>query len=73
MDEYIKKDDVLNLLNRNSITKAIAFADGISIYDSVRKLPAADVAPKSEVALKVLDEIFDKLKLEFWQYSEDDF
>ena len=55
MDEYIKKDDVLKLLNRNSITKAITFADGISIYDSVKNLPTADVAPKSEVALEVIE------------------
>ena len=48
-DEYVKLDDVLKLLNRNSITKAITFSDGISIYDSVQNLPTADVVPKSEV------------------------
>lgn len=48
-DEYVKRDDVLKLLNRNSITKTITFSDGISIYDSVQNLPAADVVPKSEV------------------------
>ena len=47
--EYFSKDDVLNLLNRNSITKKITLADGVSIYDSVKNLPTADVVPKSEV------------------------
>lgn len=48
-DKYVKLDDVLKLLNRNSITKAITFSDGISIYDSVQNLPTDDVVPKSEV------------------------
>jgi len=47
-DKYVKLDDVLKLLNRNSITKAITFSNGISIYDSVQNLPTADVVPKSE-------------------------
>lgn len=47
--EYFSKDDVLNLLSRNSITKKITLADGVSIYDSVKNLPTADVVPKSEV------------------------
>ena len=46
MDEYIKKDDVLNLLRKNSITKKITFADGVSIYDSVKNIPTVDVAPR---------------------------
>lgn len=48
--DYIKKDDVLKLLNRNSITQKITFSDGISIYDSVKNLPTADVVPKKEIA-----------------------
>ena len=64
--EYFSKDDVLNLLNRNSITKKITLADGVSIYDSVKNLPAADVVPKDvldqvrwerRVAIKQLEEI----------------
>lgn len=54
--EYFSKDDVLNLLNRNSITKKITLADGVSIYDSVKNLPAADVVPKREVE-KIFEEI----------------
>lgn len=62
MDEYIKKTDVLNLLNRNSITKSITFSDGVSIYDSVKDLPAAEVVPSNEV---------DKLKgdIEVWKQN----
>ncbi len=55
--DYIKKADVLKLLNRNGITQKITFSDGISIYDSVKNLPAADVAPKSEVAREIFEEI----------------
>lgn len=44
MTEYIKKEDVLKLLEKNSITKKITLADGISIYDSVKNAPTADVA-----------------------------
>jgi hypothetical protein len=55
-DEYVKLDDVLQLLNRNSITKTITFSDGISIYESVQNLPAADVVPRSEVE-KIFEEI----------------
>ena len=55
-DKYVKLDDVLKLLNRNSITKAITFSDGISIYDSVQNLPTSDVVPKSEVE-KIFEEI----------------
>ena len=55
--DYIKKDDVLKLLNRNSITKEITFSDGISIYDSVKNLPTADATPKSEVAREIFEEI----------------
>lgn len=43
MAEYIKKEDVLKLLEKNSITKKITLADGISIYDSVKNAPTADV------------------------------
>lgn len=43
MAEYIKKEDVLKLLEKNSITKKVTLADGISIYDSVKNAPTADV------------------------------
>lgn len=43
MAEYIKKEDVLKLLEKNSITKKITLADGISIYDSVKNASTADV------------------------------
>ena len=41
--EYIEREIVLSLLNRNSITKYITFADDVSIYDAVKSLPTADV------------------------------
>lgn len=47
--EYFSKGHVLSLLSRNSITKKITLADGVSIYDSVKNLPAADVVLNSEV------------------------
>ena len=43
MVEYIKKEDVLKLLEKNIITKKITLADGIFIYDSVKNAPTADV------------------------------
>ena len=55
MDEYILKNDVLKLLSRNSISKAISFSDGVSVYDSVQNIPTADVVPISEVR-KILAE-----------------
>lgn len=43
MAEYIEREEVLKLLGRNSITKHITFADDVSIYDTIKNLPAADV------------------------------
>jgi hypothetical protein len=43
MPEYIEREDVLNELNRNSITKKITLADGVSIFDTIKNIPAADV------------------------------
>ena len=40
---YIKLEDALNLLSKNSITKKITLADGVSIYDSIAHIPTADV------------------------------
>lgn len=63
--EYFSKDDVLNLLNRNSITKKITLADGVSIYDSVKNLPIADVVPKSEVeSINPIQEAIEQKKKE---------
>lgn len=41
--EFIEREEVLKLLGRNSITKHITFADDVSIYDTIKNLPAADV------------------------------
>jgi hypothetical protein len=49
--DYIKKDDVLELLNKNSITKIVTLVDGISIYDSVKNLRTADAVPSEELEL----------------------
>lgn len=43
MPEYIEREVVLKLLNRNIITKHITFADDVSIYDTIKNIPAADV------------------------------
>jgi len=43
MIEYLNRETVMKELDRNSITKKITFSDGVSIYDSIQKLPAADV------------------------------
>ena len=45
---YINRELVLELLKRNSITEHITFSDGVSIYDTIANIPAADVVPKSE-------------------------
>lgn len=54
---YIKQELVLELLKRNSITEHITFSDGVSIYDTIANIPAADVVPKSEVAREIFAEI----------------
>lgn len=54
---YINRELALKLLGRNSITKSITFADGVSIYDAIADIPAADVVPKSEVARDIFEEI----------------
>jgi hypothetical protein len=43
MAEYIDREAVLNELNKNNITKAITFADGVSIFDRIKNFPTADV------------------------------
>lgn len=43
MAEYIEREAVLKLLNRNSITKHITFADDVSIYDTIKNMISADV------------------------------
>lgn len=54
---YINRELALKLLERNSITKHITFSDSVSIYDTIANIPAADVAPKSEVAREIFAEI----------------
>ena len=41
--DYLRREDVLNLLNKNSITKKITLSDGVSIYDAVKNLPAITI------------------------------
>lgn len=43
MPEYIERKEALKELNKNSITKKITLADGVSIYDTIKQLPFADV------------------------------
>ena len=43
MAEYLKRETVMKELDRNSITKKITLSDGVSIYDTIQKLPTADV------------------------------
>lgn len=43
MIEYLNRETVMKELDRNSITKKITLSDGVSIYDSIQKLPTADV------------------------------
>lgn len=43
MPEYIEREKALQLLNKNSITKKITLADGVSIYNTIEKIPTADV------------------------------
>lgn len=43
MPEYIEREAALKELNKNSITKKITFADGVSIFDTIKNIPAADV------------------------------
>ena len=44
MAEYIDREEVLRALNKNSITKKITVVDSTSVYDTVKNIPAADVA-----------------------------
>lgn len=43
MIEYLNRETVMKELDRNSITKKITLSDGVSIYDTIQKLPTADV------------------------------
>ena len=43
MPEYIERDTVLKELNKNSITKKITLANGVSIFDTIKNIPTADV------------------------------
>ena len=43
MPEYIEREKALQLLNKNSITKKITLVDGVSIYNTIEKIPTADV------------------------------
>ena len=65
MAEYIEREAVLKKLNKNSITKKITFADGLSIFDTIKNIPAADVVSievfeqvkwERDTALKTLEE-----------------
>ena len=43
MDEYIDREEVLRALSKNSITRKITVVDDVSVYDTVKNIPAADV------------------------------
>jgi hypothetical protein len=43
MGEYVSKETLLKELGKNSITKRITLADGVSIYDTIHNIPTADV------------------------------
>lgn len=43
MAEYIEREAALKELNRNSITKKLTLANGVSIFDTIKNIPAADV------------------------------
>lgn len=43
MPEYIEREAALKELNRNSITKKLTLANGASIFDTIKNIPAADV------------------------------
>lgn len=67
--EYIERDVVLKELNRNSITKTITFSDGVSIYDTIKELPIADVVEvkHGEWILKsTIHQMFDDVDEEFY-------
>lgn len=42
MAEYIDREVALKELNKNSITKKITLADGVSIFDTIKNIPTAD-------------------------------
>ena len=44
MHEYIEKTALLEMLNRNSITKKITFADGKNIIETVSDFPVVAVS-----------------------------
>jgi len=66
---YINRELVLELLKRNSITEHITFSDGVSIYDTIANIPAADVVPKSEV--ERLEKALAAQELEYSQALQD--
>lgn len=50
MAEYIDREVALKELNKNSITKKITLANGVSIYDTIKNLPTADVVEVKKFA-----------------------
>lgn len=63
---YINQELALELLKRNSITEHITFSDGVSIYDTIANIPAADVVPKSEV-----ERLLEERELKYSQALQD--
>lgn len=65
MIEYLNRETVMKELDRNSITKKITLSDGVSIYDSIQKLPTADVVEVDKVAEMFTEQFGDKCPCNF--------
>lgn len=69
MIEYLNREAVMKELDRNSITKKITFSDGVSIYDSIQKLPTADAVEVKHGEWELKSEIhtwFEEVDEEFY-------
>ncbi len=66
MDEYIKREDALKSTTYFGLTERtdIVSLTLLTAQKHIKRIPAADVAPKSEVACEIIDEILEGLQYE---------
>lgn len=64
MSRYIEEEAVIKAIDESGKRSGITTANQCNFKEIVRKIPTADVAPKSEVAREIFGDI-EKIRLEF--------
>lgn len=73
MNDYIRKDDVLALLEKYRIELPSTYSAGLTTAkNAVKGMPTADVLPRTEVAREIFAEIEDVIR-EIGYFDELDF